>query len=183
MKIGIHNNLRHTQNSDVVGVASATAAAAATASRGGVGFWGWGWGFSGGWRALALAFVRRVGAVGCVLWVVGCRALAPRAFLLRRFRLTPHPLSLESSSFHNPTTTQHSLKHTYTQREDHMHMHTHTHSHTYTGSAFYYCALAARASEGTNQRTSEGTKEPTNRMGTRERTRTTLAANASQLAS
>lgn len=128
MKIGIHNNLRHTQNSDVVGVASATAAAA-TASRGGVGFWGWGWGFSGGWRALALAFVRRVGAVGCVLWVVGCRALAPRAFLLRRFRLTPHPLSLESSSFHNPTTTQHSQTHTHTQREDHMHTHTLTHIH------------------------------------------------------
>lgn len=43
MKIGIHNNLRHTQNSDVVGVASATAvAAAATASRGGVGFGGGG---------------------------------------------------------------------------------------------------------------------------------------------
>lgn len=41
MKIGIHNNLRHTQNSDVVGVASATAAAA-TASRGGVGFGGGG---------------------------------------------------------------------------------------------------------------------------------------------
>lgn len=149
MKIGIHNNLRHTQNSDVVGVASATAAAAATASRGGVGFWGWGWGFSGGWRALALAFVRRVGAVGCVLWVVGCRALAPRAFLLRRFRLTPSPFLLSPVAFTTPP-PRNTHKYTRTHRERTTCTHKHTHSHTYVLLLRVGCA-GIRRNQPTNE--------------------------------
>lgn len=63
MKIGIHNNLRHTQNSDVVGVASAAAAAAS----GGVDEGGGLVVVGGLWLWLSC----RVGAVGCGLWVVG----------------------------------------------------------------------------------------------------------------
>lgn len=69
MKIGIHNNLRHTQNSDVVGVASATAAAAATASRGGVGFWGVGLGVQ--WWLAGFSFGFRTPSGSCGLCVVG----------------------------------------------------------------------------------------------------------------
>lgn len=98
-----------------------------------------------------MAFVRRVGAVGCGLWVVGCRALAPRAFLLRRFRLTPSPFPLSPVAFTTPPPRNTRIQ-THRERTT---CNTHTQTHTCISSAFYYCALAARASEGTNERVKE----------------------------